>query len=41
MFPRVEIDPDTGVRLVRSTACRMVQEEEGIKVTLEPSKNEL
>ncbi|XP_023323397.1 ribosomal oxygenase 1 isoform X2 [Eurytemora carolleeae] len=29
---RVEIDPDTGVRLVRSTACRMVQEEDGIKV---------
>jgi len=29
---RVEIDPDTSVRLIRSTAMRMVQEEEIIKV---------
>ena len=29
---RVEIDPDTQVRLIRSTAVRMVQEEDEIKV---------
>jgi len=29
---RVEIDPDTSVRLTRSTVCRLVQEEDVIKV---------
>ena len=29
---RVEIDPDTSVRLIRSTAVRLVQEGEEIKV---------
>jgi len=29
---RVEIDPDTNVRLVRATACRLVQEEEAVRL---------
>jgi len=29
---RVEIDPDTNVRLVRATACRLVQEEDSIRI---------
>jgi lysine-specific demethylase/histidyl-hydroxylase NO66 len=29
---RVEIDPDTNIRLVRATACRLVQEEDTVKV---------
>jgi len=29
---RVEMDPDTNVRLIRATACRLVQEEETIRL---------
>merc|ERR1719352_947052 len=29
---RVEIDPDTHVRLIRATACRLVQEEETVQL---------